>query len=194
VLGERPARPYKIIFLNLNIFVRGITLNENKQGCVYFVGAGAGDPGLLTLKGRDLIAAADVIVYAGSLVNPATLAHAKPEAKRLSSAGMKLDEQVAVMKTAVSQQKTVVRLHTGDPSIYGAIFEQMRRLRESNVPFEIVPGVSSGLAAAAALGIEYTLPGDTQTVIFTRQSGRTPVPDRGIYAVWRRTALVLSFF
>jgi len=155
-----------------------MTLNNNQNGRVYFVGAGAGDPGLLTLKGRDLIAAADVIVYAGSLVNPATLAHAKPEAERLSSAGMKLDEQVAVMQTAVSQQKTVVRLHTGDPSIYGAIFEQMRRLREANVPYEIVPGVSSGLAAAAALGIEYTLPGDTQTVIFTRQSGRTPVPDR----------------
>lgn len=153
-------------------------MNENKKGQVYFVGAGAGDPGLLTLKGRDLIAAADVIVYAGSLVNPETLAHAKPDAEKRNSAGMKLDEQVAIMKTAVSQQKLVVRLHTGDPSIYGAIFEQMRQLREANVPFEIVPGVSSGLAAAAALGIEYTLPGDTQTVIFTRQSGRTPVPDR----------------
>ncbi|PIE79991.1 MAG: precorrin-4 C(11)-methyltransferase [Chloroflexi bacterium] len=153
-------------------------MNEKQIGRVYFVGAGAGDPGLLTLKGRDLIAAADVIVYAGSLVNPAILAHAKPDAEKRSSAGMKLDEQVAVMETAVSNQKTVVRLHTGDPSIYGAIFEQMRQLRAAGVPYEIVPGVSSGLAAAAALGIEYTLPGDTQTVIFTRQSGRTPVPDR----------------
>ena len=153
-------------------------MNKAQSGKVYFVGAGAGDPGLLTLKGRDLIAAADVIIYAGSLVNPATLAHAKAEAQKLDSAGMKLEQQVQVMQTAVSTNKTVVRLHTGDPSIYGAIFEQMRCLHEAGVPYEIVPGVSSGLAAAAALGIEYTLPGDTQTVIFTRQSGRTPVPDR----------------
>jgi precorrin-4 C11-methyltransferase len=148
-----------------------------RAGCVYFVGAGPGDPELITLKAQGLIAGADVIVYAGSLVNDALLAHARPDARCYNSAGMPLDRQIAVMQEATGRGQTVVRLHTGDPSIYGAIFEQMRQLEARNIPYQIVPGVSSAFAAAAALGIEYTIPGGTQTVILTRLEGRTPAPD-----------------
>lgn len=147
------------------------------SGHVYFIGAGPGDPELITLKARRLIALADVIIYAGSLVNPAILSHARAGAARYNSAGMDLAEQVRVMEAAVAKGQIVARLHTGDPSIYGAILEQMRRLDRLNIPYTIVPGVTSAFAAAAALGIEFTVPGDTQTVIFTRLSGRTPVPD-----------------
>ena len=147
------------------------------SGRVYFVGAGPGDPDLLTLKAQRLISQAGVIIYAGSLVNPDVLAHARPDAECHDSAGMKLAEQVEVMRAAVQRGQTVVRLHTGDPSLYGAILEQMRELEKVEVPYQIVPGVTSAFAAAAALGIELTVPGDTQTAIFTRVSGRTPVPD-----------------
>ena len=152
--------------------------NTAAIGIVYFVGAGPGDPDLITLKAQKLIAQADVIVYAGSLVNPEILAYARPEAERHNSADMKLSEQVAVMSDAAARGRMVVRLHTGDPSIYGATLEQMRELDKKGIPYAVVPGVSSVFAAAAALGIEYTVPGDTQTVILTRLSGRTPVPDR----------------
>jgi precorrin-4 C11-methyltransferase len=147
-------------------------------GMVWFVGAGPGDPELLTLKAQRLIAAADVIIYAGSLVNPAVLAHARPGVELHDSAGMKLTEQIDVMRAAVARGRMVVRLHTGDPAIYGAILEQIRELEKHGVPYAVVPGVSSAFAAAAALGIEFSVPGDTQTVIFTRLAGRTPVPER----------------
>jgi precorrin-4 C11-methyltransferase len=147
------------------------------SGMVTFIGAGPGDPELLTLKARRLIGEADVIVYAGSLVDEAMLAHARPDTPRHDSAGMTLDEQIALMREAASEGKTVARLHTGDPSIYGAIFEQMRRLRALGIPYRVVPGVSSAFATAAALGVELTIPGGTQTVIFTRLEGRTPVPE-----------------
>ncbi len=143
---------------------------------VYFVGAGPGDPELITLKAQKLIAQADVIIYAGSLVNPAVLSQARPQAETHDSAGMKLQRQIELMEAAVEKGQTVVRLHTGDPAIYGATLEQMRELDRRNIPYAVVPGVTSALAAAAALGIEFTIPGDTQTVIFTRLSGRTPVP------------------
>lgn len=146
-------------------------------GIVWFIGAGPGDPDLITVKGRELIARADVIIYAGSLVDPAVLDRARPAAEVHDSAGLKLDEQVRLMDEAVRQGKTVARVHTGDPSIFGATLEQMRELDTLGIPYAIVPGVSSAFAAAAALGIEFTVPGDTQTVIFTRLSGRTPVPD-----------------
>ncbi len=146
-------------------------------GHVYFIGAGPGDPDLITLKAQQLIAAAEVIIYAGSLVNPAILAHARPEAISHNSAGMTLSEQIEVMQVAVSKGHRVARLHTGDPSIYGAILEQMRELDKLGISYTVVPGVSSAFAAAAALGIEFTVPGDTQTVILTRLAGRTPVPD-----------------
>lgn len=147
------------------------------MGIVYFIGAGPGDPTLMTLKGQQLIASADVIIYAGSLVSETVMADARPDAQRYNSAGIALDEQVRLMQEATTQGQTVVRLHTGDPSVYGAVFEQMRRLREVGVTYQIVPGVSSAFAAAAALGIEYTLPENTQTVMFTRLGGRTPVPE-----------------
>ncbi|WP_457573249.1 precorrin-4 C(11)-methyltransferase [Desulfolithobacter sp.] len=143
---------------------------------VYFVGAGAGDPELLTLKGRRLLDEAEVIVYAGSLVNPELLTGVRATVH--DSAGMDLDQIMEIMITAHRKGKKVVRLHTGDPAIYGAIREQMQRLDAENIEYEVVPGVSSALASAAALKVELTVPEVTQTVIFTRQAGRTPVPER----------------
>jgi len=149
-----------------------------EPGVVYFVGAGPGDPALLTLKAAQLIAAADVILYTGSLINSEVLGYARPDAALHNSATMELSEQIALMQTAAAQGQRIVRLHTGDPTIYGAILEQIRALKQQGIPFKIVPGVSSAFAAAAALGIELTVPGDTQTVIFTRLGGQTPVPER----------------
>lgn len=145
---------------------------------VYFVGAGPGDPDLITVKGKELLGRADIIIYAGSLVNPTLLKMAKPEAEIYNSAGMTLEEVLQVMSDAAAADKSVVRLHTGDPSIYGAIQEQMDALRQKNIPYTVVPGVSSFLATAAALKQEYTLPDISQTVIVTRLEGRTPVPDK----------------
>ena len=144
---------------------------------VHIVGAGAGDPELITVKGQRLLSAADVVIYAGSLVNPELLKFCKDGVETFNSAEMTLDEVIAVIESANAAGKDIVRLHTGDPSIYGAIQEQIDILAEKNIAFEIVPGVSSFLAAAAALKQEFTLPGITQTVILTRQSGVTPVPE-----------------
>ncbi len=143
---------------------------------VTFLGAGPGDPELITVKGRRLLDGADVIVYAGSLVNPALLEGVR--AKIYDSAGMDLDGIMVIMVEAARAGKKVVRLHTGDPAIYGAIREQMYRLDRENIGYEVVPGVSSALAAAAAVKTELTVPELTQTVIFTRQAGRTPVPEQ----------------
>ncbi|MFV0497888.1 MAG: precorrin-4 C(11)-methyltransferase [Candidatus Fimivivens sp.] len=145
---------------------------------VSFIGAGSGAVDLITLRGARLLAQADVIIYAGSLVNPELLQMAKPECAVYNSAQMTLEQVMAQMLSAVAQQKQVVRLHTGDPCLYGAIREQMDRLDEAGVPYDYVPGVSSFCAAAAALRAEYTLPQVTQSVIITRMAGRTPVPDR----------------
>ena len=145
---------------------------------VYIVGAGAGDPELITVKGHRLLQTADVIIYAGSLVNPALLDFAKEGAEIHDSASMTLPEVIETIEKAVAKGRMVVRLHTGDPSIYGAIQEQMDALRKKGIDFEVVPGVSSFLATAAALKQEYTLPGISQTVIITRNEGRTPVPER----------------
>ena len=145
---------------------------------VYFVGAGPGDPDLITVKGRRLLSEADVVIYAGSLVNPALLAATQENCAIHNSASMTLQEVIAVMQKAVAAEKMVVRLHTGDPSIYGAIQEQIDCLNPLGIRWEVIPGVSSFLASAAALGQEYTLPGISQTVIITRMEGRTPVPDR----------------
>lgn len=162
-------------------------------GTVTFIGAGPGDPELLTIKAQRIVAEADVLIYAGSLVNPAVLAYADPDAARYDSAGMTLDEQIAKIRKAVDAGRQVARLHTGDPALYGAITEQMNALEAVGIPYQIVPGVSSAQAAAAALGIEFTLPGDTQTVIFSRLAGRTPVPEsealQGLAA--HRSSLVL---
>ena len=145
---------------------------------IYFIGAGPGDPELITVKGKRLIDEADIIIYAGSLVNPQVLSGAKPEAEIYNSATMNLEEVLDVMKRGVAEGKRVVRVHTGDPSIYGAHREQMVELDKLGIPYEIVPGVSSFLAAAASLKKEYTLPGVSQTVILTRMEGRTAVPER----------------
>jgi precorrin-4/cobalt-precorrin-4 C11-methyltransferase len=145
---------------------------------VHFVGAGPGAPDLITLRGKELIERADVIIYAGSLVNPALLDYAKSGAEIHNSALMTLDEVIKVMKEAYSENRETVRLHTGDTSLYGAIREQIDRLNDLNIPWDICPGVSSFCAAAAALGAEYTLPGVSQTVIITRAEGKTPVPDK----------------
>lgn len=145
---------------------------------VHFVGAGPGDPELITVKGQRLIAAADTIIYAGSLVNPALLDLAKPGAEIMNSAAMTLGEVIVAIEKAAGEGRSVVRLHTGDPSIYGAIREQMDALDARGISYDVIPGVSSFLAAAAALNCEYTLPEVSQTVIVTRLEGRTPVPER----------------
>ena len=143
---------------------------------VYFIGAGPGDPELITVKGREIIARAELIIYAGSLVNPEVLKCARPGAVMHDSAKMELGPMVELMATYALLGKTVARVHTGDPSLYGAIAEQMAELDKQGVPYEVVPGVSSAFAAAAALRCELTLPSVNQTVIFTRLEGRTGVP------------------
>ena len=134
---------------------------------ITFVGAGPGDPELLTIKGKRAIDSAEVIIYAGSLVNPAVLSDAKKTAKIYNSAEMNLDEVLEVMKNAESEGLNTARVHTGDPSIYGAIREQIDRLDEMGIESKVIPGVSSAFATAAALKKEYTLPDVSQTVIFT---------------------------
>jgi precorrin-4/cobalt-precorrin-4 C11-methyltransferase len=145
---------------------------------VYFVGAGPGDPELITRKGHRLIQDAAVIIYAGSLVNPELLESASSGAEIFNSAGMNLDEVAAVYREKANEEGIIVRLHTGDPSLYGAIQEQIDYCRAENIDWEVVPGVSSFAASAAALGQELTLPGVSQSLIITRRAGRTPVPER----------------
>lgn len=143
---------------------------------VHFVGAGSGAADLITVRGKRLLEEADIIIYAGSLVNPELLDYAKGDTKIYNSAKMTLDEVVDIMKQG--DTKTIVRLHTGDPSIYGAIREQMDALDKLNIEYDICPGVSSFCGAAASLRAEYTLPDVSQTVIITRMEGRTPVPEK----------------
>lgn len=145
---------------------------------VNFVGAGCGAADLITIRGKALIETADVIIYAGSLVNPQLLSYAKAGCEIHNSAYMTLDEVVAVMEQAEKNGRNTVRLHTGDPSLYGAIREQMDRLDELDIAYDICPGVSSFCGAAAALKAEYTLPDISQTVIITRMAGRTSVPEK----------------
>ncbi|QHI73647.1 precorrin-4 C(11)-methyltransferase [Aminipila terrae] len=145
---------------------------------INFVGAGPGAPDLITVRGQKLLREADVIIYAGSLVNPELLKLAKPECKIYNSASMTLEEVIAVMEEAEAESKMTVRLHTGDPSLYGAIREQMDLLEPKNIQFKVTPGVSSFCGVAAALNAEYTLPNVSQSVIITRMEGRTPVPEK----------------
>jgi len=145
---------------------------------IYFVGAGSGAADLITVRGQRLLQQADVIIYAGSLVNPQLLEEKKKECKVFNSARMTLEEVIQVMKTAETEGKMTVRLHTGDPSIYGAVREQMDLLDEAGIAYESCPGVSSFCGAASALNLEYTLPDVSQSVIITRMAGRTPVPKK----------------
>ena len=144
---------------------------------VHIVGAGCGAADLITLRGKRLLEEADVIVYAGSLVNPDLLGYAKPGCELRDSAKMTLEEVIAVIEEAEADHKTTVRLHSGDPSLYGAIGEQMREFDRLGIPYDITPGISAFAGAAAALKTEYTLPGVSQSVVITRAAGRTPVPE-----------------
>ncbi|GEK27888.1 cobalt-precorrin-4 methyltransferase [Furfurilactobacillus siliginis] len=145
---------------------------------VSFVGAGPGDKDLITLKGYRRLEEADVVIYAGSLVNPELLDYCKEGAEKLNSAGMTLQEIIKAMSDAVAEDKSVVRLQTGDFSIYGSIREQVEELKKLSIGYDCIPGVSSFLGAASSLGVEYTVPEVSQSVIITRMAGRTPVPDR----------------
>ena len=145
---------------------------------VYFVGAGSGASDLITVRGKNLLEQADVIIYAGSLVNPELLSYKKEGCEVYNSATMTLEEVLEVMKVSEEKGLITVRLHTGDPSIYGAIREQMDVLEEKNIAFDYCPGVSSFCGAASALNLEYTLPDVSQSVIITRMEGRTPVPEK----------------
>ncbi|WP_036746792.1 precorrin-4 C(11)-methyltransferase [Paenibacillus sp. UNC451MF] len=144
---------------------------------IYIIGAGPGDPDLITVKGLRILQEADVVLYTDSLVNEELIAKAKPEAEVLKSAGMDLDEMVAIMADRVKQGKMVARVHTGDPAVFGAIMEQIALLKKEGIGYEIIPGVSSVFASAAAIGAELTIPELTQTLILTRAEGRTPVPE-----------------
>lgn len=145
---------------------------------VYFVGAGPGAPDLITVRGQRFLKEADVVIYAGSLVNPELLKETKAGCEIHNSAHMTLEEVIEVICQAEAKGLMTVRLHTGDPSIYGAIREQMDLLNEKKIHYEVCPGVSSFCGAAAALEMEYTLPNVSQSVIITRMEGRTPVPER----------------
>ncbi|MCX7951643.1 MAG: precorrin-4 C(11)-methyltransferase [Clostridiales bacterium] len=144
---------------------------------VYFIGAGPGDVDLITVKGRKILEMADVVIYAGSLVSKEHLKFCKGNAKFYDSSTMNLDEIIEIIKKEDLESKVIVRLHTGDPTIYGAIYEQIRELEKNNIKYEVIPGVSSFTASCARLNAEFTVPEITQTVILTRLSGRTLVPD-----------------
>lgn len=145
---------------------------------ITFVGAGPGAEDLITVRGQRLLGNADIVIYAGSLVSPALLSWCRTDCAVYNSAEMTLEEVLEVMTKGSREGKEVVRLHTGDPCLYGAIREQMDALEQEHIPYEVCPGVSSFCGAAAALGAEYTLPGVSQSVVITRLAGRTPVPER----------------
>ena len=163
---------------------------------IHFVGAGCGAPDLITLRGARLLEKAGAVIYAGSLVNPELLSLAGPGCEIFNSAKMTLEQVLEEMERAESRGVDTVRLHTGDPSLYGAIREQIDALERMGIPYDITPGVSSFCGAAAALGAEYTLPGVSQSLIITRMEGRTPVPEgesmRGLASHGASMAVFLS--
>ena len=163
---------------------------------VYFIGAGPGDRELITVKGMRILRESDCVIYAGSLINPELLGYAKPGCELHDSAGMTLEEVASVMQENETRGRDTARLHTGDPSVYGAIKEQIDILEGKGILYEVVPGVSSFSGAAAAMGLEYTLPGVSQTVILTRMEGRTPVPEKekikALAAIGASMAIFLS--
>lgn len=161
---------------------------------VHFVGAGPGAPDLITLRGAELLKTADVVIYAGSLVNPALLGMCKEGCSIYNSAEMTLEQVIAVMEAAEKEGKTTLRLHTGAPCLYGAIREQMDELDRLGISYDDTPGVSSFCGAAAAAHAEYTLPEVSQSVIITRMAGRTPVPEReGIASLAAHGAAMVVF-
>ena len=165
---------------------------DKKQ--VWFVGAGPGAEDLITVRGARLISDADVIIYAGSLVNPGLLGYAKEGAEIHNSAYMTLEEVLGVMKSAAADGRMVCRLHTGDPSLYGAVREQMDALDELGISYGSCPGVSAAFGAAAALDLEYTLPGLSQSLIITRMEGRTPVPEKERIESWAAHGSTMAIY
>lgn len=159
---------------------------------VYIVGAGPGDPDLITIKGRDLLTNADIVIYAGSLVCKEHLDYCKETCEKYNSALMTLEEVIDVIKN--NKNKNIVRLHTGDPSIYGAIKEQMDEMDKIGVEYKVIPGVSSFTAAAAAIKSEFTLPSISQTVILTRVEGKTPVPEKEDLEVLAKAQASMAIF
>ncbi|MBI2412768.1 MAG: precorrin-4 C(11)-methyltransferase [Deltaproteobacteria bacterium] len=161
---------------------------------IHFVGGGPGDPELITVKGLRLLKEADLVVYTGSLLDEKVIEYSRKEAEVLNSASMDLEEITGVMIRAAKAGKKVVRLHTGDPSLYSALREQADLLEKEGIPYRVVPGVSSAFASAATLKRELTMPGVTQTVIFTRLEGRTPVPEaEGLAALASHRATICVF-
>ena len=161
---------------------------------VHFVGAGSGAVDLITVRGARLLAECDVVIYAGSLVNPEVLRYCRKNCEVFDSAKMTLEEVVAVIRRAEREGKTTVRLHTGDSSIYGAVHEQFEQLDQLGIDYDVCPGVSAFCGAAAALRAEYTLPEVSQTVIITRAAGRTPVPEgQSIRALAAHQATMVLF-
>ena len=161
---------------------------------VHIVGAGSGAPDLITLRGAELLKQADVVIYAGSLVNPVILGLCREDCRIYNSAEMTLEQVIAEVERAEQEGLTTVRLHTGDPSLYGAIREQMDELEKRGISFDVTPGVSSFCGAAAAVQGEYTLPGVSQSVIITRMAGRTPVPEReGIVSLAQHGCTMVIF-
>ena len=165
-----------------------------KQGEVIFLGAGPGDPELITLKGYRALQEADRVIYAGSLVNPELLKYCREGIPIYDSSVLTLEEVIGLMEQGVRRGEKVVRLHTGDPSVYGAIQEQIDKLVERGIPFSVIPGVSSVFAAAAALKREFTLPEVSQTLILTRLAGRTPVPEREDLALLAKHRASMAIF
>lgn len=166
----------------------------DRIGKVYFIGAGPGDPELITVKGQRALSRCQVVIYAGSLVNPALLEQAPGNAEIHDSSSMDLGQIITVMAAASAAGKDVARLHTGDPSLYGAIHEQIGELKERGVPYEVIPGVSSLFGAAAALEAELTQPEVSQTVIISRIEGRTPVPGKESLASLAQHGATLALF
>ena len=158
---------------------------------IYFIGAGPGAVDLITVRGAELLSRAGIIIYAGSLVNPELVRkYAREDCRVYDSASMTLDEIIAILVDGHTRDVLTVRLHSGDPALYGAVREQFAALRERNIPFEIVPGVSSLFAASAALKTEYMIPGHTQTLIISRVEGRTPVPENASAALFLSAGMI----
>jgi precorrin-4/cobalt-precorrin-4 C11-methyltransferase len=161
---------------------------------VYIIGAGPGDPDLITVKGAKLVESCPVVLYTGSLVPKDVIARVRPDAQVLDSASMTLDEIIEVIRKAKENNQDVARVHTGDPSLFGSTAEQMRKLDQLGIEYEIIPGVSSFSAAAAVLGKELTLPEVSQTVIITRMEGRTPMPPKEKLELLGQHGATLVFF
>ena len=161
---------------------------------ITFVGAGPGAEDLITVRGQRLLQDADIVVYAGSLVNPGLLSLCREDCRIYNSAVMTLEEVLDVMTAGNRDGKEIVRLHTGDPCLYGAIREQMDALEAQGIPYEVCPGVSSFCGAAASLGAEYTLPGISQSVVITRMAGRTPVPEKESIASFAAHQATMAVF